>query len=300
MKDPNFSGYSAKTPGESLGARARLRQLKRQVIYGGVLLPYGMLKHRKLIRTCDRIDDHTYTCFFRAPAQLQALTGPVLDHLGRPERRGQRLEILTLACSNGAEVYTMASWLSKTLPNLDFHITGSDLHEEMVDRCRQASYSEAEALQSEYIEKDFVDSTFDKQGDRYVVKAHLRERTTFKQGDLLDGPGLRASFPPADIVTAQNVLFHLEPKDCRVAFGNIVSLAKPKGVFLLEGMELDLRVELTKKYGLTPLLYDLRRIYSETRVHTPPEWWKYYWGTEPYLPFRTDKARRYGTIFFKD
>ena len=206
---------------------------------------------------------------------------------------------VTLACSNGAEAYTMASWLSRTVPSLDFHITAADLHQEMVQRCQEASYSAAEALQSEYITTDFVDSTFDKQGDRYVVKAHLRDRTTFMQGDLLDAQGLREKFAPADIVTAQNVLFHLQPDDCRRAFANIVSLVKPKGVLLLEGMDLDLRVELTKKHGLTPLAHDLRRIYSATRVHTPPQWWKYYWGTEPYLPFRRDKERRYSTIFFK-
>ena len=298
-KDPNFASYYAKTPDRQLGPRQLLGQLKQKVIYEAMLLPYGLYKHQQLLRSCDRVDNHTYTCFYRAPAQLAALTGPVLDFLGNPERNGKRLEILTFACSNGAEVYTVASWLSKTFPTLDFHITASDLHNEMVARCTAASYSAEEALQSEYISKAFIDATFDQRGDRYVVKQHLRDRTTFTQGNLLDDAGLKAKFAQADIVTAQNVLFHLQPDDARTAFNTVVSFLKPRGVLFVEGMDLDLRVELTQLHGLQPLKHDLKRIYSETRVHTPRDWWKYYWGTEPYVPLRPDKERRYATIFLK-
>src|SRR5690606_213796 len=112
-----------------------------EVFYGAITFPYGVLKHKELLRTCDRVDNHTYTCFLRAPAQLAALEGPILEFLGNPERTGRRLEILTFACSNGAEVYTMAAWLTKNVPTLDFHITASDLHHEMVARCKAANYS---------------------------------------------------------------------------------------------------------------------------------------------------------------
>jgi hypothetical protein len=64
-------------------------------------------------------------------------------------------------------------------------------------------------------------------------------------------------------------------------------------------MDPALRVELSKAHGLSPLTHDLRRIYSETRVHTPSDWWNYYWGSEPYFPFRADKERRYATIFLR-
>jgi len=298
-KNPNFAGYSAKTPDQHLGARARLGKLKRDLIYGAVLFPYGVYKHQQLLANCDRINNHTYTCFFRAPAQLQALTGPVLEFLGNPQSTGRRLEILMFACSNGAEVYTMASWLMQRFPDLDFHITASDLHQEMVERCNAADYSAQEALQSEYVTSKFVEATFDKQGERYLVKPHIRARASFTQASLLDAEGLKKQFMLADIVTAQNVLFHLQPKDARSAFRNIVQFLKPRSALFVEGMDLDLRVELTQEYGLSPLTHDLKRIYSETRVHTPKDWWKYYWGTEPYFALRPDKERRYATIFLK-
>lgn len=296
-KDPNFTDYQAKAPDHQPGMRERLGRLKRDFVYGTMLFPYGVYKHQQLLANCDRVNNHTYTCFYRAPAQLEALSGPVLRFLDFPQQR--RLEILTFACSNGAEVYTMASWLMQTYPQLDFHITASDLHYEMVARCEAADYSAEEALQSEYMTRRFVEATFVQQGDRYLVRPEVKAHTSFTQASLLDGDTLRQKFTEADIVTAQNVLFHLKPDDTRRAFANITQFLKQKSALFVEGMDLDLRVELTLKYGLSPLKHDLKRIYSETRVHTPKDWWKYYWGTEPYFALRPDKERRYATIFLK-
>src|SRR5688572_21629791 len=105
--------------------------VKSKVIYGRVLYPYGLVKHAHLLATCDRTQSHTYTCFLRTPAQLEAVVGPVLKFLGGPEF-GRQLQILVLACSNGAEAYTLASYLKQHVPGLDFHITAADLHDEMV------------------------------------------------------------------------------------------------------------------------------------------------------------------------
>jgi chemotaxis protein methyltransferase CheR len=271
--------------------------LKSKVLYGPVTYPYGVLRHEHLLATCDRTQSHTYTCFLRTPSQLEALAGPVLEFLGA-RSLGRPLEILVLACSNGAEAYTLASFLSKRLPSLDFRITAADLHQEMVDSARAGSYSEDEALQSQFVRPDFVAHTFDKVGDRYVVKPEHKARVTFTQGNLLDEE-LYKKFSPADIVTSQNVLFHLKPKDARRAFNNIVKLLRPKSVLLLDGMDQPLRIEMTRAHGLEPLEHNLKEIYQESRVHTPLDWWRYYWGSEPYSPFRRDRARRYGTVFLK-
>src|SRR5690606_6383300 len=103
--------------------------VKSRLVYGHVLYRYGVAKHAQLLATCDRTQSHTYTCFLRTPAQLEAVAGPVLKFLGAPEP-GRQLQILVLACSNGAEAYTLASYLKQNVPDLDFRITAADLHEE--------------------------------------------------------------------------------------------------------------------------------------------------------------------------
>ena len=287
---PNYKDYSAKPPGKETSLYEFLR---KRVLYDTLLLPYGLLRHRRLLKKSKRVNDHTYTCFLRAPAQLRLLTGPILDFI-RPEGR---LDITLLACSNGAESYTIASALRKAHPDLDFHIYASDLHQSMIERAKAADYSRDEVLHSVYMTEEFLEGTFLTQRDGYVVRPELRECVSFSQANLFDGEMLRDKFGQAPLVIAQNVLFHLTPEDTTRAFDNLISLMAPRGVLLIEGMQLDLRIALTTKYGLRPFTQDLRQIYEETRVHTPPHWWRVYWGTEPFLFFRKNRARRYGTAF---
>jgi chemotaxis methyl-accepting protein methylase len=263
-----------------------------------MLQPYGILRHKLLLASCDRTQRHTYTCFLRSPTQLEALVGPVYRQFLSGPSLGRPLEILVLACSNGAEAYTTASVLNKRLPGVDFRIVAADLHPEMIAVASEANYSPEEALQSQFVTPEFVADTFDVIDGRYVVKPEVRARVTFRQANLLS-EDLATRFDPADIVCAQNVLFHLAPSDAEKAFANIVPLLRPRAALFLDGMDQTLRIALTERYGLEPLPYKRRKIYDEIRVHTPIDWWHYYWGSEPYSRLRTQRARRYGTIFLK-
>src|SRR5205823_5112503 len=112
-----------------------------------------------------------YTCFFRSPAQLEAIAGPVIDFLLDANASSKkRLDILLFACSNGAEAYTIASTLMRAHPSLDLHIAASDLHEEMVARASAARYSKDEIRLSRHISDALINDTFDEDGDAYIVK----------------------------------------------------------------------------------------------------------------------------------
>lgn len=297
----DWIGYYARDVRRKQTIRGRAGTVRRWLTaraYDLLSIPYGLERHRNLLQTAPRVQNYTYTCFLRAPTQLRTISGPLLDHLGAATL-GRPLEILVFAASNGAEVYSLASQLMQDHPDLDFHITASDLHPHMVDRCIEADYSSAEALQSDYICEDFVEATFDRVGDRYLVKPEIKARTTFMQANLLDRQQLERQFEPADIVLAQNVLFHLRPDDSTIAFENCSAFLRQRAALLIEGMDQDLRVDLTRRHKLQPFTHNQKAIYDETRIHTPPDWWNHYWGCEPYLPFRKHKQRRYGTIFVR-
>lgn len=299
----NYGGYQVRQkPQVPRGlayrlARATYRFLKVKLLYNTLLLPYGKLRHARVKRVVARTQSHTYTCFFRAPAQLEALAGPVVDRLlqGAPERR---LDILVFAASTGAEAYTVASFLRKARPALDFRIVASDLHQEMADRGNAGKYSRAEVWHSEYMTDEFVHDTFDAVGEDFVVKPELRARVSFTTANLLD-PALSTRFPAADIVLAQNVLFHLDDAAAALAFEHVVSCLKPRAALFVEGMNLAQKVRLSSAYGLVPLAYRCRDIYEQSRVHVPLDWWNYYYGSEPYISLHPGRDRRYGSIYFK-
>jgi chemotaxis protein methyltransferase CheR len=297
-----FPGYQAKAPAKPrrFDSVRKAYRFVRSYVYDVGSYPYGAYRHRALLRSSDRLSTHTWTCFYRAPAQLRALSGPVLDFLGNPQRSGERFDILLLACSSGAEVYTIASWLMQRVPGLNFHIHASDLHDELVEYARAGKYTADEVLHSEYIGQPFIHATFEQVAGSYIVRPEIRAKASFRQANLLDGDGLRKQFGTAPLVIAQNVLFHLSPPRATTAFENLVSLMAPRSVLLMEGMDLGLRSELTARHGLRPLATDARQIYEETRVHTPRDWWNYYWGMEPYTRLHPDRERRYATIFLRD
>lgn len=273
------------------------RFLRSKLYYGRLLLPRMRAKHRKLLASADRSDSYTYTWFHRSPAQLDALTGPVIDHV--VSLGGAPVSINVFAGSNGSEAYTIASRLMARRPDLDFSIKASDLQAEMVERATAAVYTLDEITQGLEVPEAFLERTFEKVGNLYAVKADIRSRVTFVQASLLEQQQLDQQFEQADVVFAQNVLFHMPPHLARQAFANIVRFLKPRSALFLDGMELDMRVELTKAADLRPLRFKIKEIYEYSRRQVPDDWWRYYYGTEPFSRFSRQATRRYATIFLK-
>jgi len=277
--------------------RGIYRLLVHKIYYGIILLGYGRRKHRQLLKASDRKNDHTYTSFYRSPVQLNVLCSSVIKYLNKPA--GETLKINVFAGSNGSEAYTIASTLLMANPGLNFHIYASDLHQEMVGKANSASYTMQEITQGLDVADSFIVQTFDKTGDDlYKVKDEIRKHITFEQADLLSD-SLQKQFDKVDIVFAQNVLFHMPQELARKAFRKIVSFLKPHSVLFIDGMEIEMRVELIKKENLQPLTENQREIYNYSRKHISNKWWNYYWGNEPFSPFAKDKTFRYGTIFLK-
>lgn len=281
--------------------RARLHSLPERLaarVFGGVLwTPYGRWQQGRLRRSVVRSDRHIYTTFFRSPGQLDALVGPVLDHLA-PRPAKEAVQINMFACSTGAEVYSVASELRRCHPELKWHIHASDLHEHTVSQARRARYARDDECLGASSTPARCAQVFDPSGKDWRVKPGIRQRVEFAQLDLLRGD-LEACVPAADVVFVQNVLFHMDEKSARRAFAAAVSTMKPRSVLFVEGMELDVRVELTREFGLEPLCYRIREIYEQSRIHVAPRWWNYYYGSEPYCRFARDAKRRYATIFLR-
>lgn len=277
--------------------KSAYRFLKFEILYGTLLYRYGVARHQELLRKSTRSQSHTYTRFYRSPGQLEALRGPVMEHLLTGRRPGP-FQIQVFASSNGAEAYTLASVLLRHFPWLDFQVSASDLHQEMVDHARKAVYSPEEA-QYWATPDEFVAQTFDKVGGAYVVKPEIRARVGFRRADLLD-PDIGSQLEQADLVFMQNVLCHLDPEPAAQAFQGVLPLLKRRSALFIDGMNLDLRETLTREAGLAPLNFKLREIHEFARSHVGERWWNYYYGIEPYATWHRDRVRRFSTIFLNE
>ena len=279
--------------------RAAYRKIRRHVVYDTLLYPYAAYRFRDIERNSQRSSTHTYTRFRRAPLQMEALTGPVLDFLGKgsPPRS---VSVLVFGGSTGAEAYTVASELLDKCGPLDFQITSSDLDQALVRKATEALYSEEEIRASAEADASFVTRTFERRDASTLrIREELRSRVSFTQADLLSDD-LTRRFDPADILFVQNVLCHMSAKPAEQAFRAVTQLMRPRSALFVDGMNLDLKVALTKSMGLEPLAYRYRDIYAHARKHIPLKWWRYYYAAEPMRLLVRERVRRYSTIFLRE
>lgn len=254
-------------------------------------------RHSVALRNEPRVNSH-FTGFLRLPTQFEALAGPVVEFLldGDPKKP---LRIASIGCSNGAEAYTVASYLTNRRPTLEYSVQGLDIEPEVIAKAGAGIFDgENEVYCNQEMTTEFVDATFEVEGDRHIVKPEIKRHVSFAVADILDEQAVER-YSGMDIVYAQNFLFHLEPSMATRAFGNICRMLNSRAALFVDGTDLPLRQKLTRKYGLAPLDYEIEQIHNEARWARSVGWPYRYWGLEPFMFSRRDWRRRYATIFVR-
>lgn len=262
-----------------------------------LFVKYCKIQQRALLKKTKR--DHLVhtTCFCRSPFQLEALCGPVMEHLA--DKKKSELKIKMFGCSQGSEPYTVASTLINKKPELNFSILASDINQKIINIASKGRYSRNEVYSDKRISDSFIKQTFDEIKGDFRVKKAIRSHISFIDTNLLDS-SLESNIGKADIVFAQNILIHFPTEEAKQALKNIIRIMNPHSVLFIDGMLLDLRQELTKKENLIPLDFKVKEIHEYARTHIPHAWWKFPWGLEPFSDSDTDYLHRYSTIFLKN
>ena len=195
---------------------------------------FGRHIDRIVRRHSDR-DQHFATFFLRNRPELE-----LLRRLAHQTPRGGRLNMTILACSKGAEVYSMAWTIRSARRDIDLHIHAIDISPEIVDFAKRGVYSmrkpEPQDLSTEEavrqkrdlasipssdryawiferISQSEIDSMFDVSGEEATVKRWLRENITWQTGDAGD-PVLAAADWPAGHCHCEPVSLPYGPERC--------------------------------------------------------------------------------------
>jgi chemotaxis methyl-accepting protein methylase len=243
--------------------------------------------------------NHIYTQFYRFPTQLGVLMDHVLPQLlaERPPTAEAPLEVAVFACCSGEEAYTLAYILATRAPGVPIRVRGYDIVPELIEQAKAGSYTREHVYSSPFVTDELVAGMFDQSGAQLTVKPQFASLVSFAIGDITDAAYM-SSLPRADLVFAQNVLFHLPRPVAKVAFENLVSGLRPGGAFFVNGMDTDMRAKLTKQHGLEPVAQRIAEIHEEARVDRGANWASSYWGREP-LRMSGDWVRKYCTIYNK-
>lgn len=255
----------------------------------------------KLVVALKPRKNRTYTQFHRFLHQYDVLEHKVLPFLlSQPkEANAEPLKIILFGCSLGAEPYSLISVLQHRFPKLNFQIRAFDIVPEVVARAQSREYDRTEVYNCPFITEEFVTRTFDLKPDgKYLVKDHIASRVSFAVASILD-EALIESLGQADMVFAQNMLFHLKPSLAKIGFGHLVKMMKPKSALMVDGMDTGMRVELTKKFNLEPVDFKTEEVHQDAFIDRGNNWASFYWGREPFSKDDAEWLRKFGTVYLR-
>lgn len=268
-------------------------------------LPYSLVNARPMrsygafLQTLVRLQatrtQNFGTLFLRNRPQLE-----LMRRLSHEKAAGSTLKIAVLACSKGAEVYSILWTIRADRPDLNVVMNAVDISKEVLEFAKRGVYS----LDSpeftgtpvfEDITKDEMQDLFDWEGDNVQVKSWIRKGIIWHLGDAED-PEIVNVLGYQDMVVANNFLCHMYPPKAETCLRNIARLVKPGGYLFVSGIDLDVRTKVAEDLGWIALSDLLEEIHEGDHFLRDDWPWKY-WGLEPLNKTRRDWKIRYASVF---
>jgi chemotaxis methyl-accepting protein methylase len=277
---------------------------------------YARHLHRIVGLDADR-KQYFATFFLRNRAELE-----LIQRLVRLKPVQASLTIAVLACSKGAEVYSILWAIRSARPDLKLHMHAVDISEEILAFGERGIYSLGELNAASNPDQksvsDIQDVTWNTDRDQGApifermtveemkafcdiednhakIKAWLREGITWLRADASD-PGLARVLGLQDIVVANRFLCHMEPTAAEDCLRNIARLVKPGGYIFVSGIDLDVRAKVARALNWTPVVELIREVHdgdSSLRI----DWPLGYWTLEPFREDKRDWKIRYASVF---
>jgi len=256
---------------------------------------YGTFLHA-LVRLQAARKQYHGTFFFRNRPELE-----LIRSLSNQRPHGFTLRIAVLACSNGAEVYSILWTIRSARPDLKVIVCGVDISNEILEIARKGIYSlEADELVGspilERLTEEEMRAMFDREKGRIRIKSWIKEGIKWQVADAGDPKLARLLGGQQDIVVANKFLCHMNPPDAERCLRNVANLVNPGGHLFVSGIDLDIRTKVALDLGWTPVQDLLEEIHNGD-VSVRRDWpWKY-WGLEPFNSKRRDRSVRYASAF---
>ncbi|WP_174556557.1 CheR family methyltransferase [Bradyrhizobium canariense] len=250
---------------------------------------------QSLVRLIAAREQYFGTFFLRNRPALELMRG-----LADEKAKNSTLKVAILACSAGAEVYSILWTIRSARPDLNVLVRAVDISQTILNFAKNGVYApDTSGLVGssifERLTAPEMEQMFDWNGDVAKIKPWLREGITWQLGDA-SSPELIRDLGPQDIVVANNFLCHMEPLAAESCLRNIAGLVDRQGYLFVSGVDLDVRAKVARELGWRPVPELLEQIHDgdpSVRKDWPWRWW----GLEPLDRSRHDWRTRYAAVF---
>jgi len=255
---------------------------------------YGSFLH-SLVRLRAARRQYFGTFFFRNRPRLK-----LIRRLVDQTPIGSTFRMAFLACSNGAEAYSILWTIRSARPDLNITSHALDISREILQLAERGVYSLTapelvEAPIFARMTEEEMQEMFEREGDEVKIKSWLKEGITWHLGDA-GCPEIASVLGPQDMVVANNFLCHMTPPNADRCLRNIARMVNPGGYLFISGIDLDVRTRVALDLGWQPVR-DLIENIHDGDPSVRNDWpWKY-WGLEPLDKRRPDWEVRYASVF---
>jgi SAM-dependent methyltransferase len=235
------------------------------------------------------------TFFLRNRPELE-----LIRRLSNQKSNGTSLKISVLACSNGAEVYSILWTIRSARPDLKVIMHAMDISKEVVAFAQKGVYSlKTTELHDvsifERMTENEMQEMFEREGDQLKIQSWIKDGIIWHLGDAGD-PDIVNTLRHQDMVVANRFLCHMDPADAERCLRNIARMVNPGGYLIVSGIDLDIRTKIVRELKWQPVLDLIEDIHDGDpclRGHWP---WDYT-GLEPFNKRRHDWEIRYASVF---
>ncbi len=180
------------------------------------------------------------TYFMRDKGHIHLLQNNILPELIKAQQSNKTLRIWSAGCSTGEEAYSIAILLQELIPDIHnwrLQIIGSDLNPEVVQKARQAVYSEWSLRSLTPKQKSLY---FTPQGSLWRLNESLCKMVTFYSNNLVDDDFSRVSsdFANFDLILCRNVFIYFEPQAIKKVLHRFQTALKTNCYLMTGHMEL--------------------------------------------------------------
>lgn len=170
------------------------------------------------------------TRFFRDYNVFNQFENYVLPLIKEANRNLKKLRILSLGCSTGQEVYSIAIAVSKLIGLSDWQVSiiGTDLSSAAIAKAQRGYYNQFE-IQTGLNAETMIDN-FTLDGENWRVNDNIKKMVEFRKFNLLDDLTFNEKF---DIIFCRNVLRFFTPDIQYRLCDKIHNMQIPGGVLYL-------------------------------------------------------------------
>jgi chemotaxis methyl-accepting protein methylase len=180
------------------------------------------------------------TRFFRHDASLKLVDEHLRKRCGASRERPNALNIWSVGCSTGEEVYSLSMVANDALKACDprprWCVIGSDVSRTSLEIARRGRYHRR---QLSNLDANALERNFDRIDDgTHAVKPELREHVQFVSFNLYELRTEAGVMGPMDVVFCQNVLIYFDNHDRELIVARLAEHLVPGGLLVLGAGEL--------------------------------------------------------------